>query len=452
MEKARCRICYEMAQGCYPLRGKIPNVDTDIADMLVYCTSVDLGELDGLPDSACIQCFKTLRIAYIFIKRFKETNEWLIDQQIKKELAEDHRYTKPYNSECSQNEVITDINTDAETRLEFLEENKETEEVIEEGQINEQVQQSNEQIQIIEIVTNEQGAVEQFNIENSVEQINAVYTVDPTGTGDIVTIDNYRDFDDLIEDTPMSDIPEDDLEAEQENESLFVNPKSYLSTDSDAKDGEEKILINPPKFKIRRRYQKQYVCPKCPNERYSENEFFHHIAMHGKVKNETFQCNQCSLSTSMSTAEFYEHSMRLHRYQCHICNMSFGKRGTHYAHMRRHSNVRYMCSFPGCNKSFMNSWSLGKHEHLHTGVERYKCTDCNVGFKTYDTYRYHLKTHNGRKYLCAFCGKSYLQSVHLKYHLWNHSGVKQFMCNQCPKSYTSITVLRKHKRKHHPDT
>nr|CAH7722315.1 unnamed protein product [Callosobruchus chinensis] len=217
MEKARCRICYEMAQGCYPLRGKIPNVDTDIADMLVYCTSVDLGELDGLPDSACIQCFKTLRIAYIFIKRFKETNEWLIDQQIKKELAEDHRYTKPYNSECSQNEVITDINTDAETRLEFLEENKETEEVIEEGQINEQVQQSNEQIQIIEIVTNEQGAVEQFNIENSVEQINAVYTVDPTGTGDIVTIDNYRDFDDLIEDTPMSDIPEDDLEAEQEN-------------------------------------------------------------------------------------------------------------------------------------------------------------------------------------------------------------------------------------------
>ncbi|VEN43727.1 unnamed protein product [Callosobruchus maculatus] len=324
---------------------------------------------------------------------------------------------------------------------------------MEQGQTHENVQQSNEQIQIIEIVANDQEAVEQFEVENSEEHINAVYSVDATGAANIITLGNYRDFEDFIEDTPMAEIPEDDLETDQDTGSLLVNQKTYLSTFSDAKgEGGEKVLINPPKFKIRRRYQKLYVCPKCPNERYSENEFFHHIAMHGKVRNETFQCHQCDLSTTMTTTEFYEHCMRLHRYQCHICNESFGKRGTHYAHMRRHSNVRYICSYAGCSKSFVSSWNLEKHEHLHTSVERYKCKDCNVGFKTYDTYRYHLKTHNGRKYLCAFCGKSYLQSVHLKYHLWNHSGVKQFMCNQCPKSYTSITVLRKHKRRHHPDT
>nr|CAI5857371.1 unnamed protein product [Callosobruchus analis] len=213
-----------MVQAFYPLRGKIPNVDTDIADMLTYCTSVDLGELAGLPDSVCIQCFKTLRIAYIFIKRFKETNEWLIDQQIKRELTEEHKYTKTYNSEHTPNEHSTDINRDAETTVEFLEDNEETEGVIDQDQRNDEVQQSNEQIQIIEIVTNEQGAVEQFEVGNSEGPISTVYSVNATTTGDIVTIGNYRDFDDFIDNTPMTNIPEDDLETDQEN----VSFKSHI--------------------------------------------------------------------------------------------------------------------------------------------------------------------------------------------------------------------------------
>ncbi|CAH1993625.1 unnamed protein product [Acanthoscelides obtectus] len=344
-EKTRCRICYEVTEEGYPLRGKIPNVDTDIADMLTYCTLVDLDEIESLPTTVCTQCFKTLRIAYIFIKRFKETNEWLVDQLIKKELTDDHMYTKSHNTESSHDTADNDLTT--EDMRHSYEQDIIDEELIEPLQEHEEVQQDNQQIQIIQIVAQEQGDVEQFEGEN-MEEHNTLYMVDTTATDNIITISNYEDFENLTEDTPELEIPdEDDPKADQENEIVYGHQIqqqliSYLNTGSGIKaEGEEKIFINPPKFKFRRRYHKQYVCPKCPDERLTDSEFYHHIVNHGRNRDGMFQCNQCDLAILMNAGEFYEHCMKMHRYHCVICNESFGKRGTHYAHMRRHSNIRY---------------------------------------------------------------------------------------------------------------
>src|SRR5699024_9228704 len=42
-----------------------------------------------------------------------------------------------------------------------------------------------------------------------------------------------------------------------------------------------------------------------------------------------------------------------------------------------------------------------------------------------------------RPYRCTVegCGKSYIRKNHLKYHIGTHSGVKQFTCSNCSKSF-----------------
>lgn len=64
---------------------------------------------------------------------------------------------------------------------------------------------------------------------------------------------------------------------------------------------------------------------------------------------------------------------------------------------------------------------------------------------------YHQKKHNGKKFLCMCCGRTFMQSVHLKYHMQQHTGIKHFNCDKCPKSYTSSSQLKKHKTRHHPE-
>ncbi|KAG5875785.1 hypothetical protein JTB14_023533 [Gonioctena quinquepunctata] len=142
--------------------------------------------------------------------------------------------------------------------------------------------------------------------------------------------------------------------------------------------------------------------------------------------------------------------MKIHRFQCPYCGKSCNKKQNLCAHIKRHSGIRYECRYEGCDKNFPAIWNLRKHEATHAGKVTHTCHECGMEFTTYDTYRYHCKKHTGRKFLCPHCGRAFMQSVHLKYHMWTHTGIKKFKCDLCEKSYTSVTQLKKHRRRHHP--
>ncbi|KAG5875784.1 hypothetical protein JTB14_023532 [Gonioctena quinquepunctata] len=100
-----CRACLELSSKTYPLVGNILNVQEDIASMLEYCISekLDLGE--NLPQSVCLPCFKTIRIAYHFLIKFQESQEKLNEQKNEKELEDDDfnvEIIHNYSLKCSQ--------------------------------------------------------------------------------------------------------------------------------------------------------------------------------------------------------------------------------------------------------------------------------------------------------------------------------------------------------------
>ena len=51
--------------------------------------------------------------------------------------------------------------------------------------------------------------------------------------------------------------------------------------------------------------------------------------------------------------------------------------------------------------------------------------------------------------MCEWCGASFIQSGELKTHIMAmHTDHRPFQCSQCPKAYTTSSLLRVHMRTH----
>merc|ERR1719319_1447868 len=113
-----------------------------------------------------------------------------------------------------------------------------------------------------------------------------------------------------------------------------------------------------------------------------------------------------------------------------------------------------------CSKSFSGRsrhGALKEHRETHSNerVKEYMCDECPKSFFTKNTLKTHKSIHSGEKpFFCDECGKSFRQNASLKSHKNQEHSLnpqvkpRTHSCNKCSKSFCSTRDLQNHERIH----
>ncbi|CAK1600652.1 unnamed protein product [Parnassius mnemosyne] len=197
-------------------------------------------------------------------------------------------------------------------------------------------------------------------------------------------------------------------------------------------------------------------CEFC-NEKFED---FRSLVLHRKLHLKPFLCENC-WEGFYSTNELHSHSCqpnldikdknkseRVLR-QCDQCGKSYPP-GYIRIHMLTHSNDRpYSCKF--CPKKFKVPGGL--HSHVlwnHKRTRNHKCEVCNATFISSSSRSSHIRKNHlkEKKYGCESCGKRFFSKSELQRHSLTHTGVKNFHCHLCDKSYQTRYGLNVHLKSH----
>ena len=141
---------------------------------------------------------------------------------------------------------------------------------------------------------------------------------------------------------------------------------------------------------------------------------------------------------------------------CQFCGKIFQFRNSMLRHERKHSGVKYECSY--CDASYTTQYHLQRHNCSAHEVNpdymlnRILCTQCGQGFTTNQSLREHYERQHGEgvaPMLCPDCGKGFYGKSSLKRHMkFACVSGDHLKCTICAKEFERRSALVNHMRSH----
>ena len=150
-------------------------------------------------------------------------------------------------------------------------------------------------------------------------------------------------------------------------------------------------------------------------------------------KDRSLACTECDIKKT-TIAEMTKHIKEAHpgfKYKCSQCERLFDTYNGHTKHENKHYLLKYACVF--CLKRFQFPKRLTEHMFLHTSVGGYKCPSrgCKSVVTSKDNLKIHMQIHDLKEYPCDQCQKVFHSSSSLCQHkLGGHGNGTRSLCGQ----------------------
>lgn len=151
----------------------------------------------------------------------------------------------------------------------------------------------------------------------------------------------------------------------------------------------------------------------------------------------------------------YDISKLCEQYTCSTCKLSFRRKDALDRHEFKHTGVKkFVCSHPGCNKSYSNKAHLVRHSRSNhqpsSGTEaKVKCLaeDCLLEYQNkYAMMKHYKLKHSGQTKIikCEICERIFHRKSKLRAHLFEHTKIYPYNCNNCKKGFLYQYNLSRH--------
>uniref|UniRef100_A0A3B3UM13 Zinc finger protein ZFMSA12A-like n=1 Tax=Poecilia latipinna TaxID=48699 RepID=A0A3B3UM13_9TELE len=185
-----------------------------------------------------------------------------------------------------------------------------------------------------------------------------------------------------------------------------------------------------------------HACFQCSSTFTTRTELVAHCRTH--LTRPVYRCNQCDSAFQLqSSLTNHKQTHRLPDLSCSVCTQTFSSQARLLRHLQTHSaeGAEYPPPSAGVTQ-------LRIHQRSHSS-RSYQCDQCDKSYSSVTGLQSHRATHSGdNRFLCPQCGKCFKTCDGLEGHLRTHSGERPFRCPYCPKDFTAHAGLSVHVRQH----
>ncbi|XP_043261861.1 zinc finger protein 92-like [Colletes gigas] len=210
-----------------------------------------------------------------------------------------------------------------------------------------------------------------------------------------------------------------------------------------------------------------HKCPKCEVTFASKKKVHEHYKMvhssklnHGEISNSgVYFCADCrhSFVKKDDYSRHLESTSHLSKikeapprgiFTCSVCSKKLISQRALDQHVRRihKGEKRFACNMYGCMFQCARKSDLGRHKQLHVEQRNVICEQCGKTFTSVSILNDHvLYVHNKeRQFICEECGKAFKRNSLLKRHKLSHQQYRPFACMQCSTAFKRSHHLTRH--------